>query len=71
MSRVERLNVLAPIEADIGVRTNKRPYMEIDFYRIKELEKENMILKSEIQRLKNLLEDAGVEPSPVTLMLHN
>lgn len=37
--------------------------MEIDFNRIKELEKENMILKSEIQRLKNLLEDAGVDYS--------
>lgn len=34
--------------------------MEIDFKRIQELEKENMILKSEVQRLKNLLEDAGV-----------
>jgi len=28
-----------------------------------ELETENMILKSEIQRLKNLLEDAGVDYS--------
>lgn len=34
--------------------------MEIDFNRIMELETENKILKSEIQRLKNLLKDAGV-----------
>ena len=34
--------------------------MEEYFNRIKQLEKENMILKSEIQRSKNLLVDAGV-----------
>lgn len=37
--------------------------MEINFNSIKELEKENMILKTEIQRLKNLLDDAGVDYS--------
>lgn len=37
--------------------------MEVNFNRIKQLETENMILKSEIQRLKNLLEDAGVDYS--------
>lgn len=37
--------------------------METNFNRIKELESENLILKSEIQRLKNLLEDAGVDYS--------
>ncbi|MDD3705692.1 MAG: DEAD/DEAH box helicase family protein [Clostridiaceae bacterium] len=37
--------------------------MKMDFNRFMELESENMILKSEIQRLKNLLEDAGVDYS--------
>ncbi len=37
--------------------------METNFNRIKELELENLILKSEIQRLKNLLEDAGFDYS--------
>jgi len=37
--------------------------MKVNFNRIKQLETENMILKSEIKRLKNLLEDAGVDYS--------
>lgn len=37
--------------------------MEVNFNRIKQLETGNTILKSEIQRLKNLLEDAGVDYS--------
>jgi hypothetical protein len=37
--------------------------MKVNFNRIKQLETENMILKSEIQRLKNLLEDVGVNYS--------
>ncbi len=37
--------------------------MEVNLNRIKQLEMENTILKSEIQRLKNLLEDAGVDYS--------
>ena len=37
--------------------------MEVNFNHIKQLEMENMILKSEIQHLKSLLEDAGVDYS--------
>lgn len=37
--------------------------MQINFNRVTELEAENRILKSEIQRLKILLEDASVDYS--------